>query len=144
MNDIKTAAWQILSTDAEILAEIAENNSPYDPGIKASKVLSITDAQNAGSMVAPFITLAGENEVLAGQTHLTNAFLLVRCYNERDKSFYTINKLASRVKQLLDGQRFPVAGYATVEVVWETTSAELPDDAFDMNYREATFRIQLT
>ncbi len=75
---------------------------------------------------------------------MTNAFLLVRCYNERDKSYYTINKLASQVKQILDGKRFAVEGYATVEVVWETTSAELPDDAYDMNYRQATFRIQLT
>ena len=144
MNDIKAAAWQALINDPTLVQKLADNNDPWNPEAPTSKVNSVTDVANVGKMVAPFITLNGDAETLAGRTHLTNAFLLVRCYNEKDKSFYTINELVSRVKQLLDGQRFPVEGYATVEVAWETTSAELPDDGVDMNYRELTFRIQLT
>lgn len=144
MNTIKTAAWEILKADTTILETVAENNNPYDPESPASKENAITDYLQGGKMVAPFITLRGDAETLVGRTHLTNAFLLVRCYNEKDKSFYTINELASRVKQLLDGQRFTLEGTPNVETVWETTSAELPDDGYDMNYRELTFRIQLT
>lgn len=144
MNEFKLAVWQALTGDTTLVNKLAPNNNPYDPQIPTAKANAIVDAQNAGKMVAPFLTVRIEAEQLAGRTHLTNAFLLVRCYNERDKSFYTINELASRVKQLLDGQRFPVEGYATVEVRWETTTGELPDDAYDLNFRELTFRIQLT
>lgn len=144
MNDIKTAAWAILKADPEILDKLAENNNPYDPEAATSKENAIVDYLQGGKMVAPFITLRGDAETLVGRTHLTNAFLLVRCYNEKDKSFYTINELASRVKRLLDGKRLALEGTPNVETVWETTSAELPDEGYDMNYRELTFRIQLT
>lgn len=143
-NDFKTAAWQLLKADVDLVQQLAENNNPYDPLATTSKVESIVDYLQGGKMVAPFITLRADNETLVGRTHLTNAFLLVRCYNEKDKSFYTINELVSRVKHLLDGQRFTLEGTPNVETVWETTSAELPDDGYDLNYRELTFRIQLT
>lgn len=145
MNDIKDQAYQLLAADPELVELLAVNEHPFDPDtIEASKQNSITDYLQAGKMTAPFITLRGDDISLVGRTHLTNAFLLVRCYNEKDKSFYTINKALSRVQRILNGQRFPVEGYSTVEVVWETTRAELQDDGLDMNFREQQFRIQLT
>lgn len=145
MNDIKLQAYNLLIADTELISLLATNEHAYDPDtIPASKANSIVDYLQAGKMIAPFITLRADDISRAGRTHLTNAFLLVRCYNEKDKSFYTINRALSRVQRILDGQRFTVEGYATVEVAWETTRAELQDDGLGMNFREAQFRIQLT
>lgn len=144
MNDIKAEVRDILLQDAVLLEKLAVNNNPWNKDAVATKKNSIVDHLNVDEMVPVFVTIRSDVIALAGQTHLTNAFLLVRCYNERDKSFYTINEVLSRVQKLLNGKRFPVAGYATVETVWETTSAELPDDGLGLNYREAQFRIQLT
>lgn len=144
MNDIKDQARTILQGDTQLIDMLHENNNPYNKDQPASKQESIVDYLNADEMIAPFITLRADQEVLVGRTHLTHAFLLVRCYNERDKTFYTINELVSRVKQLINGQRFTIEGYSTVETVWETTSSELPDDGVGLNYRELQFRIALT
>lgn len=143
MNDIKAEARDILVADATLMAFLPENNDPWNQEAPASKKASVADYLNVDNLIPPFVTLRNDVTTLVGQTHLTNAYLLVRCYNERDKSFYTINEVLSRVKQLLNGKRFNLAGYATVETVWESTGPELPDDGIGMLYREATFRIQL-
>lgn len=143
MNDIPAGAREILIADETLLAFLAKNVNPYNKASEATQARSIVSYLKADEMHPPFITLRGDTETLVGQTHLTNAYLLVRCYNERDKTFYTINEVLSRVKKLLNGQRFTIAGYATVETQWESTGPELPDDGVGLNFREAAFRVQL-
>lgn len=144
MNDIKLRVFQILTADVTLTNMLAPNHPAYNQTAAKTREASVVEFTQAGSKIAPFITLRLNATTLVGKTHLTNAFLLIRCYNERDKSFYTINEALSRVQRLLDGKRFDINGYNVVETVWETTGAELPDEGLDMNFRESQFRIQLT
>lgn len=143
MNDVKTGAREIIRTDEFIVSRLSKNNNPFNKKTPATKQESIVDYLSADEMIPPFITLRSDTETLVGLTHLTNAYLLVRCYNSKDKTFFTINEVLSRVKKLLNGRRFAIEGYSTVETVWESTGPELPDDEIGMYFRESVFRVQL-
>lgn len=144
-NQLKDQVRELILEDSEIVALLGANHDPYNKTGAPSHEHSVIDYINASpEVVAPFITIRAGESVFAGPTTLTNAFILLRCYNEKDKTFYTINEVMSRVRKLLNGHIFTLEGYANVETVWETTSAELPDEGLDLRYREIQFRVQLT
>jgi hypothetical protein len=143
INDIKDGIRNLIIEDGELLEMLAENVPAHDEDGEKDKANSVLDYLEAVGKVPVFITIRADDETRVGQFDLTNAFVLIRCYNNKDKSFYTINKALDRVRKLLTDQLLPVQGYSTVQLTWETTGSELPDDGLDLIFRESRYRIQL-
>lgn len=143
--NLKGAVYNKLIADSTLTGMLAVNPHAIDQNISPSKLNSIIDAIHVDRMKqAPFISLqGGDINMRAGAMHTADAFIYVRCYNNRDDTFYTINQVQSRVRQLLDGQRFTIEGYASVETVFETERSEQLDEAVNLNFREAQYRSQI-
>lgn len=68
-------------------------------------------------------------------------FVYIRCYNSGDKSYITIDDVLSRVKVLLHRHRFEFAGSTSIETLYESTGAELTDEAYGLKFRESRYRL---
>lgn len=99
----------------------------------------LTEA-NAKLRKVPLITVQMGNDNQADY-HLLETFVYVRCYNGKDKAYVTIDDILSRVKVLLHRNRFEYAGSVSIETLYETTGPELIDQAYDLKYREARYRL---
>lgn len=146
MNGLKLGIYELLAADTLLCDPesglLALNANPDSPSEEESRANSIVELRHIDKVKPPFISIALDEDRRTGLVQ-TDAFVLVRCYNNRDKSFYTINKVLSRVRKLLDGQRLREIegeGYASVEILYESTRPELPDEGVNLNFRESQYR----
>lgn len=143
MHPQRKAILELFQNDEELLRLLASNKAFWNSNLDAENRYSIlpVDKIYAG-MKTPFLTvqIGGENLL---ETKLTNAFVYIRCYNETDKTFIKIDDVLSRVKALLHSHQF--AQYAdnavTIDTVYESTGAELTDQAFGLNFRESKYQL---
>lgn len=133
---------QLLQGDEELLRMLADNKPFWNNNLESEAKYSILPADKIWvGIKTPFVSvqLAGENMI---GTMLYDAFFYVRCYNEPDKTFVTINDVLSRAKELLHNHRFVYADNAvSINSVYEATGAELSDQAYNLNFRESRYRL---
>ena len=142
MKELKEHVYDKLAASSELL-ELLEMNIPFwDNGLPASKVASILPSgQATGDTVAPFITIQGGPEVQIGEM-LYNGFFYVRAFGPIESSFTLVDPIIKLVKQLLDKADFELEESVQVKCRFVETSTELTDPAFNLNFREATFRVE--
>jgi hypothetical protein len=143
MNDQRRQFVELLQTDSPLLKMLASNKPFWNPAMESSAIYSIRPYDKIDSdTLFPCVTVQVSNENLIG-TKLTDAFIYVRCYNELDKTFVTIDKVLSRVKVILHNHRFLQYEDTAVSIdtVYESTGAEQRDELYKLNYRESRYRL---
>lgn len=141
MKDVREKLAETLQADATLVSMLAENESWVHGDDSVSKVNSIIPSDKAPLANTPYITIHALTDTQVG-TNLVDAFYVVRCYNSSDKSFVEIDDILSRVKALLHRHRFNYgAGKASIDTYYETTGAELQDQAFKQNFRGSQYRV---
>lgn len=142
MKELKEHVYDRLAASSELL-ELLELNPPYfDKGLPATKVASILPSgQATGETNAPFITIAGGPEVQIGEMFF-NGFFYVRAFAPVETSYVLVDDIIKLVKGLLDKADLELEESVQVRCRFDETSTELYDQAFNLNYREATFRVE--
>lgn len=143
MHEQRRQFLQSLQNDEQLVHQLATNKAFWNENLATEKRYSIIPADKIyDGIKTPFITVQFSNENLVGDK-LTDAFVYVRCYNSSDKTFVTIDNVLSRVKTILHGVRF--AQYAdnavSIDTNYESTGAELVDQAYSLLYRESRYRL---
>jgi hypothetical protein len=134
---------KVLKDDPVLVAMLAENPPYYQPDAPKAKANSIVPTD-----FIPELKNMPAIGVRAGVTtrrgvSMIDAIILVRCYNNMDKAFVDINKVLSRVETLVNGKLFELTGMVNIATTFETISQESVDDAYQLRFREAAFRLQL-
>lgn len=131
---------QQLIDDATLLGMLEANAPWWEPDGTQSKENSIIPSIKAPLPNTPFVTIQYSSDNGIGE-NLRDAFFLIRCYNAGDKTFVEIDEVLQRVHALLHRHRFDYTGLASIDTVYESTGAELEDEAFGLNFREARYRV---
>lgn len=143
MHDQRKAILELLQNDEELLRLLATNSAFWNQDLESEARYSIIPVDKIWDGIkTPFVTVQIGGEDLVGHK-LLDAFVYVRCYNDNDKTFVSIDSVLSRVKALLHRHRF--AQYAdnavSIDTVYETTGPEASDQAYNLNYRESRYRV---
>lgn len=143
MHEQRKQFMQLLQNDEQLLAMLATNKPFWNSNLESEKRYSILPADKIyDGIQTPFVTVQISADNLLG-TNLSDVFIYVRCYNRSDKTFVGIDNILSRVKVLLHRHRF--SQYAdnaiSVDCLYETTGAELTDQAYDLLFRESQYRL---
>ena len=143
-NEIRKAVYDLIASDQELVAELAENanwSQPEGAGDK-SKLNSImpVDKFDYEKHSLPIITIQMGNPVRVDY-HLVEDILYIRCYNSSQKSYVKITEILSKIVKMLHRAELPLEDNRLIECVWTGTSAEAIDEAYHLPYREATFTI---
>lgn len=144
MHERRKLLLQRLQEDEALLNMLASNKAFWNQNLESEKRYSIIPADKIYKNIkTPFLTVQVTNEVLVGDK-LSDVFVSIRCYNGSDKTFVNIDAVLSRVKELLHNKRFTSYDDNTVSIntIYESTGAELSDQAYDLNFRESQYRIQ--
>lgn len=142
MQPQRRAIFEVLQGDEMLLSLLASNAPFWDLDQKPDREFSIVPADKVRQgMEAPFVSVRISVDSLVGE-NLTDAFVYIRCYNTTDKTFVRIDEVLSRVKHLLHRNRFQQFqdGNVNIDTVYESTGAELQDEAFAMNFRESQYK----
>ena len=146
MNEAKNAIRKILQDDDYLCGDegiLAVNRNPEDSDATPDRKFAIVDFKHLENMKPPFITIKADDETNIGRGPglVLDAFIQVRCYNTRDKTFFDINGVLSRVRALLHETRLDLGdGNASVETRFELTRPELPEEQINLNFRESQYR----
>lgn len=140
MNEQREAIADLLQSDATLTAMLAANFQWWKPDGTKLKKWSIIPADKIKKQTPPFVSIQAGNTNQADY-HLLEDFFYVRCYNSDDKTYVSITDVLSRVYVLLHRHRFNFTGSSSIETLFETMGAELHDEAFGLNYREARYRL---
>ncbi len=133
-----------LKADSTLVGMLAVNPPYYDAKITTEKKEnSIAPMDFIGELKnQPTIGVKAGVTTMIG-TNLIDALILVRCYNNMDKAYVDINKVLSRAETVINGKLFTLTGMTNIETVFEFISEESVDDAYQLRYREAQFRLQI-
>lgn len=137
--DIRTAIHSVLKDDAELLTMLAQNYKTGSSTLKGS-LYSIVPAGYGPMKETPYLLIRIEADDLVG-TNMYYASVTVRCYNAPDKTYVEIDKVLARVKALLHRRIVQIANKASLEIRYETSTAELEDQGWQQNFRESQYRI---
>lgn len=145
MKESKNAIYDILSEDDTLLAMLAENPPFENPKGSKSAAHSIIPAGYASSITeSPFITIQGGPRVKRDPMgHYFDEFIYIRCYNDIEKSFVTIDNILERIQQLLDNKSLTLNNNVSIHLSLETTDMERLDETLNMNYRESSYRSEI-
>lgn len=143
-NEIRNAVYNLIASDAELVAELAENANWSQPegGGEKNKLNSImpVDKFDYKKHELPIITIQMGSPVRVDY-HLVEDILYIRCYNSSQKSYVKITEILSKIVKMLHRTELPLEDNRLIECVWTGTSAESIDEAYNLPYREATFTI---
>lgn len=143
MHDERKAFMEKLQTDEELLNKLASNKPFWNSNLDAEKRYSILPADKIYKGIkTPFVTVQLSSDNLIG-TKLSDVFIYLRCYNRSDKTFVRIDDILSRVKVLMHDVRLEdyAENAVNINVLYETTGAELTDQAYNLLFRESRYRI---
>jgi hypothetical protein len=132
-----------LQGDEDLLALLPKNKPFWSTDLDEERMYSIIPADKVWDGIkGPFVTVQMSTSNLVS-TRLTDAFVYVRCYNDGGKTFVAIDDVLSRVKALLHSHRFAqnADNAISIDTVYESTSSELVDEAYGLNYRESRYRL---
>lgn len=141
---IREAVMTYLRSDSAVLALLGANPPWDDQNVAPASRYSIALRDKTPLDVCPYVSIAMEADNLVGY-NLRDVFLLVRCYNSIDKTFVDIEKVLSRVKVLLHRHRFDLddADSVSIDTLYESTTGEARDEAYNQNFREARYRLSV-
>lgn len=134
---------KILQSDEELLNMLATNKAFWNQNLDSKKQYSIIPADKIFTGIkTPFVTVQVSTDNLVGNL-LTDAFFYVRCYNDVDKTFVTIDSVLSRIKVVLHNHRFNqyADNAISVNTLYESTGTELNDQAYNLNFRESRYKV---
>jgi len=132
-----------LKADSVLVDMLAKNPPYYAPTKSQAKVNSIIPMEFMENIKnAPAIGLkAGVNQRVG--VNLRDAIILIRCYNNMDKTYVDINKVLSRIEFLLHRKLFSLTGMVHIATDFQSLSLESVDDAYQLRFREASFKLQI-
>lgn len=140
--ELRQAIYELLVEDDTLMDMLAANNAWWLAKSEKKKEYSVVPASKGDKLTAtPFLTVQNLVDSQVG-TNLKNAFFVVRCYNATDKTYVEIDDVLRRVHTLLHRHTFQLDGLASVNTVYETTGAELEDQAYGLNFRESQYRVE--
>lgn len=142
MSQARQRVGERLLEDTELVSMLALNKSWVNPQLPESRKHSIIPASKGPLANGAYLTIREIADNRVGYK-LTESFIVIRCYNNIDKTYVEIDDVLARVKALLHGNRFTYDnGTNCVDVFYETTGDELEDEAYGQVFREAQYRIQ--
>jgi len=132
-----------LKADATLTAMLGSNKPYYLPtGVlsKANSIVPMEFIEELKTMPAIGIKAGVMAKV---SVNLYDAIILIRCYNNMDKAYVDINKVLSKVENMVQGKLFTLTGMVNIATELETIGEELVDDAYQLRFRELSVRLQL-
>lgn len=142
MSQSKEHVGERLLGDTVLMNKLGANHSWVNPTASPDKKYSVIPASKGPLAVGPYLTVTEIADNRVG-THLTESFIVIRCYNSIDKTYVEIDDVLARVKALLHNNRFTFDDDTNViDVYYETTGSELEDEGYNQNFREAQYRVQ--
>jgi len=141
MNKTVEAIYDILAADDTLVSLLALNPPFYNPNGDEARVNSIIPADIVeNSMTAPFLVIQEGSELKIG-SKLESQSLFFRCYNDRQKSYITIDEILNRIKAMLDNLEITVENKVVVKLGWEATMPGLLDESLGMKFKESRYRL---
>jgi hypothetical protein len=142
-NELREAVAELLQADATLLGMLPKNENWFDQNVsdQAEKWSIVPLEKFKHKNPLPQITIQGGGQNRVG-TNLYEDIFYIRCYNSSSKTFVEITDILARVRELLHKRQFQLAGSTSIELVHETTQAELVDQAYDLPFRESRYRWQ--
>ena len=135
---------KILKADTILTDMLAQNPPYYDDKIstllKANSIVPTEFIDQLKNM--PAVGVKAGVTTRRGVNYI-DAFILIRCYNNMDKAYVDINKVLSRVEAVINEKTFALTEMVNIATTFESISAESVDDAYQLRFREAQFRLQL-
>ena len=143
-NEIRKAVYDKLAADTTLVSMLADNvnwSQTEKTGTK-SKLNSITplDKFDYTKMELPVLTIQ-MGEPMRADYHLVEQNIYIRCYNSSQKSFVEIGTILTKVISLLHRKELTLSDNRLIEMVWQGSSAESFDEAYNLPYIEARFVI---
>lgn len=139
----KNAIYQKLKADSSLLSMLADNPPYANPSGTKSKANSIVPAGAATAKTAtPFITIQGGGEVQVGRKFFVET-MYIRVYDAQPKYFVRIDQVMEKIKSILDHSDLTLTENRFIQIEYESALTELTDEALNLNFREAVFRISL-
>lgn len=144
MKEQRQVVFQRLQEDSVLLNMLADNRPFWNQDAEPRAMYSIIPADKIyDGIKTPFVTVQMSNDDLTG-VNVSDAIFYIRCYNDSDKTFISIDDVLSRVKALLHNHLFKdfADEQVVTDTIYEGTLAELTDEAYDLNFRESQYRIR--
>ena len=135
------AVYNILIADSELTDMLGENKPFYNADGSSSRVNSVIPADIANRKLTMPILVIREGQELSIGTTLVSETLFVRCYNEVDRSYVSINNILDRVRTLLADAQLSISDKTSVKVEWEATLSGLIDESLNLKFKESRYRI---
>lgn len=145
MKSGKKALYDVLVGDTILLNMLGLNTPFHNPKGDVSTANSIIpDGKATTNTITPFVTIRGGPRVKIDPLgKIFDEFFYIRCYNDIDKSYYDIDTIIDRIEYLLDGATIVIDSTSTITCTLENVDMEREDEAFNMNYKEARFRLRI-
>ncbi len=128
MTTSKQSLYEILKADTTLRDMLGNNKSIVAAGLAT------------GQTKTPFITLQEGPVVRVGDNLLREEYY-VRVYDKKENASIYLNKIGTRIHQLLDKAEFsPVRG-RVVTCRFESSLGELEDQALSLNFIEYQYQV---
>jgi hypothetical protein len=141
-NEVRDAIALRLQTDRKLLKMLPANvnfaATKKDDKNPRWSIVPISKFNPQAMM--PQITIQLGSDTLMG-TNLLETLIYIRCYNSSNKTHVEITDVLARVKELLHRAPLRLTGSTSIELVYETTQAEMNDQGYgDIPFRESRYR----
>lgn len=142
MEEQRKAIFKILQSDKKLNDMLPKNYAFWNPTLCDTGYSILPSSKISKSLNRPFVTIQLSSETLI-EKHLNNTFIYIRCYNELDKTYVEIDNILSRIKEILHSkvqQQFSDKK-VSIDMVYENTSADAIDQAYNLNFRESAYKL---
>ena len=147
ITEVIAGVFNVLKSDADLVAKLAESrpvNNPSGAKSRANSIVPMTKvADETSSRPVPLIGIRAGNMTRVGYQTF-EVFIFIRCYNSLDKAFVEINEIMSLVNKLLDRQNITLVHSVVADMTLEQIGGEEYDEGYKLNYREGQFRLTVT
>lgn len=143
MNEIMDELYTLLTDDSELMSKLALNKSAFSNADQESKENSIIPSLNIHADMKPIFLTVKQGPLNLVGNRMYDVSYEIRCYDSASSTGVEINNVLDRIKEVLDRKQFTLSNKRFIKFKWENRLELLPDEPFNLIYRQDRYRMFL-